>query len=421
MLDHVSTRRVFLQRGLTILAAAPTVPAFLDQTVLAMADPLDGALTQRPSGKDGKVLVVLQLAGGNDGLSMVVPYADDDYHKARPGLRHEPKNVLKLDDYAGLNPNLKPLADFFHDGRLAVVQGVGYPNPNRSHFRSTDIWQTAEPERVDVASGWVGRYFDNTCQGADPHFGVSIGRSLPLAMQGERYTPVSFERPETYQFTGPEPAIHRKLNGIDTHGAKATSASGELDFLRRTALDVQLSSDQILGATRKYKAKGNYPNDDFGHGLRTVAAMIGGGLSTRVYYVSLAGFDTHVVQRGKHDALMSQLAQGVAAFWADLKHQGNADRVLMMTFSEFGRRVAQNDSGGTDHGAAAPMLLIGPTVASGLLGKHPSLKPKDLDEGDLRYNTDFRSVYAAVLEQWLETPSAKILGKPCEPMKVFRA
>ena len=162
------TRRIFLQRGLTLLAAVPTVPAFLDQTVLALADPLDSPRTQQPSGKDGKILVVLQLSGGNDGLNTVIPYADDRYHRARPNLGHDAKTVLKIDDYIGLHPNLGPLKSLYDKGNLCVVQGVGYPNPNRSHFRAMDIWQNATPQKEVVTDGWIGRYFDNTCAGCDP-------------------------------------------------------------------------------------------------------------------------------------------------------------------------------------------------------------------------------------------------------------
>src|SRR6476619_1020078 len=181
MFEDISTRRVFLQKGLTLLALAPTVPSFLDQTVMAMANPQDLAPTQGASGKDGKILVVIQLSGGNDGLNMVVPYADDAYHKARPAIRHEPNTVHKINDYVGLHPNLAPLKELYDDGRMAVVQGVGYPNPNRSHFRSMDIWHSAQPDKDVVTNGWLGRYFDNTCSGTDPHVGVSIGGQMPLA------------------------------------------------------------------------------------------------------------------------------------------------------------------------------------------------------------------------------------------------
>jgi len=416
MQDHLTTRRVFLQRGLAILAATATVPLFLDQTVMALDNPQDAPLTQRPSGTDGKILVVVQLSGGNDGLSMVVPYGDDAYYRARPAIALDAKSVLKIDDYIGLNPQLAPLKSLFDDGRLAIVQGVGYPNPNRSHFRSMDIWQTAEPERQFETSGWLGRYFDNTCSGTDPRAGVAIGDALPLAMQGQRIIPLSFERPESYQYRGPDRARYQLLNEAPADSSSPAieppgpvTASAQLDFLHRVAMDAQLSSDQILGVTRAHSPTGEYPRNPFGAALHTVAAMIAGGLPTRVYYVSLGGFDTHAGQRGRHDQLMTQLGQGLAAFMADLKEQRNDDRVVVMTFSEFGRRVQQNASNGTDHGAAAPMLVLGKSVNPGLVGRHPSLT--DLDQGDLRFAIDFRSVYNTLLENWLETPGQPILGQ----------
>jgi len=428
MLENPTTRRIFLQRGLTMLAVGATVPTFLDETVMALANPSDTARTQKPTGKDGKILVVVQLSGGNDGLNTVVPFGDDAYHRARPGLRHDDKSVLKLDNYLGLHPNLAPFKELYDNGRMAVVQGVGYPNPNRSHFRSMDIWHSAAPDKEVVTTGWVGKYFDNTCNGADPHVGVSIGEQMPLAMKGERITPLSFDRPETYRYNGKDKDHYLQVNRIDPDAKVSVEENGsrvsqvakaakkieitpasQLDFLHRTAMDAQLSSDDILAMTSRHNPSSAYPGGSFGNGLRTIAAMIKGGLPTRVYYVSLGGFDTHANERGRHDQLMLQLAGGIGAFWKDLKQQGNDERVLMMTFSEFGRRVEQNASGGTDHGAAAPMFLIGPkNLRPGIVGKHPSLT--NLDSGDLRWGIDFRSVYATVLQKWLDTPSKPILG-----------
>ena len=307
---------------------------------------------------------------------------------------------------------------------MTVVQGVGYPNPDRSHFRSMDIWQSAQPEREQPTSGWVGRYFDNACAGAprpDPHAGICVGATLPLAMQGERVMPLSLERPEAYRYRGPERAAYEALNGI---GKKADAhPASPLDFLHRTAMDAQISSDDILRVTQNYQPAGiNYPRGDLGDGLRLVAAMIRGGLSTRVYYVSLGGFDTHANERGRHDQLMARLAEAVGAFWKDLAAQKNDERVLMMTFSEFGRRVAQNASGGTDHGTAAPMFLVGPRVKGGLVRVEPIQIPDPaLDHGDLKYNTDFRSVYATILQTWLDTPSKPILGQQYKLLPMLNA
>jgi uncharacterized protein (DUF1501 family) len=441
--SSLSTRRLFLQKGLALLAAAPTVPSFIDRTVMAMSDPLDASLTQQTSGKDGKILVVVQMSGGNDGLNTVIPYADDHYHSARPTLGHDASKVIRLTDYIGLHPNLTGFKELFDDARLAIIQGVGYPNPNRSHFRSMDIWQSADPEHEVVTSGWIGRYFDNTCVGADPRIGISLGDQQPVAMHGEHVRTLSFERPEAYRYNGRDAQRYLKLNQlvagpatapavsvapVENHSyvasraiakaAPAVTAASQLDFLSRTAMDAQASSDQILRIVQNHREAGTYPAGEFGNGLRTIAAMIGGGLPTRVYYIALSGFDTHANERARHDQLMTQLSGGIKAFWADMKAQNNGDRVLMMTFSEFGRRVAQNASGGTDHGTAAPMFLIGPKLNPGINGQHPSLA--DLDQGDLKYKIDFRSVYATVLQSWLNTPSKPILGQQFPMMNVLR-
>lgn len=419
----LTTRRVFLQKGLALLAAAPTIPSFLDRTMMALAAPMDVKRTRQPSGKDGKILVIVQLSGGNDGLNMVIPYADDAYHRVRPSLAHKADTVLKIDNYMGLHPNLAPLKSLFDDGRMAVIQGVGYPNPNRSHFRSMDIWQSAAPENEHPTNGWLGRYFDNSCTGTDPHIGISIGETMPLAMQGQRITPLSFDRPETYRYRGADTNPYLELNrpndvpasqpatpAVNTRKPpEPTTSASELEFLCRTAMDAQLSSDQILRAAGRHQTRAKYPGGEFGNSLRTVAALIAGELPTRVYYVSLGGFDTHAGERGRHDQLMTQLGQGLAAFCEDLREQGNEDRVMVMTFSEFGRRVEQNASGGTDHGAAAPMFIVGGGVRAGVVGRHPSLT--DLDRGDLKHNVDFRRVYATLLQNWLQSPSKPILGQ----------
>jgi uncharacterized protein (DUF1501 family) len=314
---------------------------------------------------------------------------------------------------------------------------VGYPNPNRSHFRSTDIWASAQPDRDAVSSGWVGRYFDNACPGCDPHVGVAIGATLPLTMQGEKVMPLSIERPEAYRYQGKDRVNYEKLNkpadnqaddqmspntmaeSSHYHKKIELTAESQLDFLQRTAMDAQVSSDDILRMTSIRRAGVNYPQSEFGNGLQTISSMIAGGLPTRVYYVSLGGFDTHANEKPRHDKLMQELSDGLGMFWKDIQQQGNSDRVLVMTFSEFGRRVEQNASGGTDHGAASQMLLVGPSIKPGMLGNHPSLK--DLDQGDLKYNTDFRSVYATILQNWMDTPSKPILGSQFPTFPILKA
>ena len=407
------TRRIFLQKGLTLLGASATVPAFLGRTAWAMADPLDVKNTQATTGKDGKVLVVVQLAGGNDGLNTICPYADDAYYAARPGLAKRQGDLVRLDDHVGLNKAAEDLMDLFGQGWGNVIHGVGYPNPDRSHFRSTDIWESARPDLATPKDGWLGRFFDAQCAGVDPKHpnkpaappdataGVAMNDELPLAMQGRRVTPMTFENPADYQYGGRDVGGFTQVNQVG-------GGDDNLDFLTRTALDAKASSDRILSAVNGFTSSAQYPANGFGQGLRTTAAMIAANLPTRVYYVTLGGFDTHANQANRHDQLLRQFARGVKAFWQDMRNTGHAERVLMMSFSEFGRRVKQNAGNGTDHGAAAPMFLFGPGVVPGALGRHPSLT--NLDNGDLKYTTDFRQVYASVLGGWLDTDSRPILG-----------
>ena len=445
MKDFLHTRRCFLQRSVALLAATPTIPLFLGNTAMALNAPGDGLRNEQHTGKDGKILVVVQLSGGNDGLNMIVPFADDNYQRLRPAIGKKPDEVLKINDHVGLNGKMSPLKALYDNGQMSIVQGVGYPNPNRSHFRSMDIWQTAVPEDERLTSGWLGRYFDSQCAGNETRniaagvtrspttrptpmadqagMGVAIGGVSPLAMRSEHVSILNFERPDAFRYKGRSPDAYLDINKLNdaeqTAAAKAPtrpgqkpaapSAGDQLDFLSRTALDAQASSDRILKATSAHKPGVEYPRGDFGEGLKTIAAMIRAEMPTRVYYVSLGGFDTHANQADRHDKLMETLASGIGSFMADLKDQKNDQRVMMMTFSEFGRRVAQNASGGTDHGAAAPVMLFGSRLKQGLAGTHPSLT--DLDSGDLKFAVDFRSVYASLLQNWLETPSKPILGR----------
>lgn len=412
MYEDTTTRRAFLKKGMTLAAVGAT--ASLDRMSTVVASPCVTPLTMRASGKDGKILVIVQLTGGNDGLSTVVPYADDVYQKARPDLAFDARTVLKVNDYIGLHPNLVPLKSLFDDGRLSIIQGVGYPNPDRSHFRSMDIWHSGYPEMEIVTSGWVGRYFDNACTGCGPHVGVSVGDTLPLSMQGERITPLCFAKSDGYRYPGPE--VYRYLQFNQT--ALDPAGKCDLNGLHRVATNAQLGSNGIVRMTRNHKPRVEYPRNKLGDGLRSIASMIAGGSETRVYYVSLGGFDTHQNQKSHHDNLMDQFAESVGTFWADLAEQRNGDRVLMMSFSEFGRRVEQNASRGTDDGAAAPMFLIGSCINPGVFGSHPSLT--DLEHGGLKHNVDFRSVYATVLQDWLNSPSKPILGRQFQLMPIIQ-
>jgi uncharacterized protein (DUF1501 family) len=429
-MNDLKTRREFLRTTVLGGAVTWTVPAFLSRTFSALQSEA-AEKTQPVTGKDGTILVVLQLAGGNDGLNTVIPATNDYYHKARPNLRVA-ANLYKLTDEFALHPGLMPFKELFDLGQLGIIQGVGYPNPNRSHFRSTEIWQTASDSDRAEKYGWLGRYFDNACKGADPTVGVTIGRQMPQAFAGPKPLGISLENPEQYRLGNPgesgdfiaklnEPPMMQdaEANSGTSIGAVAGSVKSPLsalDYLERTALDARLSSDRIIKISRGATNQATYPASGLSNSLKLVARLIAGGLPTRVYYVSQGGYDTHSNQSGSHDRLLRDMGSSVRAFISDIQAQGNGDRVLLMTFSEFGRRLAQNANGGTDHGAAAPMFLIGSKVKGGIYGRAPSLAPQDLQNGDPKFTTDFRSVYAGVLSGWLKTDPDPVLGNKFEPL-----
>lgn len=427
--DHTYTRRLFLKQGFTLASMATTAPLFIQRSALGMSNPLASILTSRPGVPDDRILVVVQLGGGNDGLNTVVPFGNGRYYNMRPGLAIPAPGrgnnaALALDDVQGLglHPNMAPFKALLDDGVASIIQGVGYPNPNRSHFTSMDIWHTADTSAK--GNGWIGRYFDNQCGGSPiSNAAISIGRQAPLAMQGDIQKPVSFESEELFRWLGEDldsdnkPALKKSYREITRAGVlDEVDPDSQLGFLMRTAMDAQVSSDRIRAAVAKQPLV-NYPGGSLAQQLRLVGAMIRDGLPTRVYYVSIGGFDTHANQLGAHANLLNQVASTLNAFYRDIKAQGNNERVLTMVFSEFGRRVAQNASGGTDHGTAAPMYLVGDMVRPGVLGDHPSLT--DLDQGDLRYSVDFRSVYASIIEDWMGGPATEILGKEYRKARIL--
>ncbi|MFI4897891.1 MAG: DUF1501 domain-containing protein [Phycisphaerales bacterium JB059] len=429
------TRREFLHSGLTMASAAIAVPHFLQRSALALPSAAPG-LSSIPGVNEDRVLVVCQLGGGNDGLNTVIPFRQDAYYRARPGiaLRGEGELLLlsKIGSYGSeglaLQRAMAGVNSLYDDGLCTVVQGVGYPNPNRSHFKSMDIWQTGDTS--GTGDGWLGRYIDSECCGygkgesgrddgsvqdsIDPP--IAIGRTAPLALEGGRVKPVAFETADLFRWMGED--VHDAL--VDPYEklaqqgvAPGTDPHSNAAFLMRTTLDAQVSSDQIRQAVSRQPLV-RYPGSNLGRQLQMVGSMIRSGLRTRVYYVTHGGFDTHSGQggaNGRHAQLLSQFADAAKAFYDDLKAQGNDGRVLTMCFSEFGRRVSQNASGGTDHGTAAPMFLLGPMVNAGVIGRHPSLT--DLDQGDLKFQIDFRSVYRDVLDNWMgaKDPDAILEGR----------
>ncbi|MBJ7259169.1 MAG: DUF1501 domain-containing protein [Chthoniobacterales bacterium] len=427
MTDPFFTRRKFLRTVILGGAIAPTVPSFVNRTFAALDGVAASSFTP-VTGKDGTILVVLQLAGGNDGLNTVIPYADDAYFKARPGIAVPADKVIRIDDYCGLHPSLQNLAALQGEGHASIVQGVGYPNPNRSHFRATEIWQTASDADKNEAYGWLGRYCDAACPGEEPGAGIAIGDQIPQAMRSESGKAIAIGAPRDYQFQGgmdPAPmeadddAAAPEGGSIDMLFGASHPDGNVADFLQRTALDAVASSAKVQDILSKSHPGADYPATDLGRRLQLVARLIGGGMTSRVFYVSLGGFDTHANQAGAHEKQLAVFDRAVGAFCRDMRDQGNFDRVLLLTFSEFGRRVAQNGSGGTDHGAAAPLFLFGGALKGGLHGKYPSLTK--LERGDLVHHTDFRNVYATILESWLKTPSAAVLGKKFGSLPLFRS
>jgi uncharacterized protein (DUF1501 family) len=395
------SRREFLKRS-SLLALAPTVPAFLARAARAAVPD-----------KDGRVLVVIQLDGGNDGLNTVVPFGDDSYARLRQALRVPANELIKVSDGIGLHPSLKPVARLLEDGQLAVVRGVGYPNPNRSHFRSMAIWHTArfDPEE-HRGLGWLGRALDAgpALTGGAPG-SVFVGlESPPAALQGRRVHSSALARLEDFSLTGV----------AETSRAVAEPGGGDdlSDFVRRVTLDAYAAAAKVEEAARTEDGAG-YPGSDLAGRLRLIARLLKSGYGARVFYTLQAGYDTHAQQAVPHAGLLYELAAAVAAFCDDLRAAKLAERVTVLAFSEFGRTVKENASGGTDHGTAGPVFLLGPGVKGGLAGEAPSLT--DLDGGEPRMTVDFRRVYATVLEKWLGLPAREPVGGTFEPLPLFGA
>jgi uncharacterized protein (DUF1501 family) len=393
------TRRDFL-KGSAFVSLSPVVPAFLAHTARA-------ALPQQ----DGRVLVTLQLDGGNDGINTVVPFGDEAYAKLRRELRLPTEKLIKIGDGLGFHPSMRAAADLLESGRLAILQGVGYPNPNRSHFESMNIWQTARTGKPGAeALGWLGRALDK----APPENGPSavfVGdQNLPLALFARRATSASFADASDLALTLPPPP-----------GAPAGSSEGDLAaFVNRTVTSAYATAGEIeAAASRGRDSAAKYPETGLSKRLELVARSIKAGSTARVYYLIQSGYDSHAVQLPTQAQLLRELSGAVKAFLDDLTAAKLADRVLVLAFSEFGRRPEENGSLGTDHGTAGPVFLAGDSVKPGIAGKTPLLG--DLEDGNLKWSTDFRSVYATLLSEWLHLPADEILGEKFTPVRVLEA
>lgn len=397
------TRREFLRcgSGIGFMAFSGFAPAFLARSAMA----------QNPAPeKDRSILVIIQLAGGNDGLNTVVPHTDDNYHRLRPtlGLR---KGLLDINDDLALHPSLAKLHKLYNDGQVSIIQNVGYPNPNRSHFRSTEIWETATGSDTFGHTGWLGRYLDNTCSGTpgpeDDPSAIHIGDIIP----------------QSYLSEDPQYIFGMKAQGQFNRGKSSSDKAyetllgadhveGSPSYLQQTMMNTLITERRVEKQIADYKPAAPFPNTKLGNSLRRISALIHADTETRVYFASIGGFDTHANQLTRHAQLLTELSDAMAAFQKDLAANKKDDQVMTMTFSEFGRRPSENGSSGTDHGTAAPLFVMGKNVNGGLLGSSPDLNLTD--NKDLEFSTDFRGIYSSVLDKWLGTDSERILGESFE-------
>lgn len=403
-----ASRRNFLKSTLAS-SAAISLSGSLPSLLL-------GASRQSQRASDEKILVVVQMSGGNDGLNTIVPYGDDEYYKNRFTLAVNRPNVLKIDDHIGFNPALRGFNELMENGNLSVVQGVGYPNPNRSHFESMDLWHTAHQFNESSPIGWLGKTVDRKMAKNDLP-AVHFGRGLqPLALKTANRPVPSIRSIDNFRLDAlKNETSQRKLSALIQTPRKTENSL--LSYIHESANVALETSHRLDGLSNDRKNEFDYPETNLGRNLGVIGKLIGSGLSTRIYYTSLDGFDTHSNQGESHSALLTDLGDSIRAFMNQMKAQGNADRVVLFSFSEFGRRVRENASRGTDHGTAAPVFVCGSGLQKGVIGKHPSLT--DLDQGDLKFKIDYRSVYADLLENWMGIEPHPIIGKSFKNVGLF--
>ncbi|MBM3998961.1 MAG: DUF1501 domain-containing protein [Planctomycetes bacterium] len=403
----IATRREILTHGLGLVGLGATLPDFL----------LRSALASKKADGEAPIVVALLLTGGPDGLSLAPPYRNDDYYRNRKVLGIPASDVLKLNDEVGLHPKLPFLKRLYDEGSFAAVLGTSYPNFNLSHFTGREIWEAAKAGVAagrPGATGWLGRWVDHACADAEPTRNVAVGPgTLPLLLTGLSHPGLGFVSPDSFRYHGDRSEQGLKAYAKLNESPRETAAD-DLQFITRTAVDANSASARLGELAERYETPVTYPDTQFGSSVRTIAGFINGGLDARAYYAAqgiavFGGYDTHADQAKRLPVLLTELNDTLAAFHEDLTRCGNATRVLTFTYSEFGRRATENFSGGTDHGQAQPMFVMGGGVKSGVYGVQPSLT--DLDErGNLRLTVDFRAVYATILEKYLKAPSEPILG-----------
>ncbi len=403
-----TSRRQFLGNattGTALLTFGATAPSVLCQAAAA-------------SPQDERILVVVEMAGGNDGLNSIVPHSDAAYQQAREKIGIKKADALAINDRLGMHPSMRGFADLLEQGSFAVIQGVGYDNPNRSHFESMDIWHSCQRKDGPRHDGWVGRYLESAGLQdlLDPsalHLGAE---KQPFALMSRDVRVPSIKSLEQFRLRGGDTPNFREA--VQELAGESRPADNDLlGFVQSSTSSAIAASQRMESAGVKYKPSEAYPTSGLGKKLETVAKLIASGLKTKVYYVRIDGFDTHANQPDAHAALLREVSEGVSALVRDVNAHREGDRVLVMCFSEFGRRVAENASSGTDHGTAGPVFVAGNKVKAGLIGDQPSLT--DLDQGDLKYHTDFRQVYAAVLEDWLACSSESVLGGKYQPVQML--
>lgn len=385
-------RRDFLKAG-SLATASLFVPQFLKA--------VEGRNT---IASKGKALVVLQLSGGNDGLNTVIPVRNDIYYKERKRIAVPRETSLALGTEAGLHPVLTALKNAYDQGEMAVLNSVGYPNPDRSHFRSMDIWHSASAANEYWQTGWIGRYLDAQCTGR-PLAAIEIDDTLSFALKGEQRKGLALQDPKRLY-----DSAHSQYFADYSAAYQQTESEAPVAYLYKTMAETLSSADYLYEQSRRKPASSAYPSTGLGKQLKTIASLILADTDTSVYYVSLGSFDTHINQEGQQKRLFQEMNDALAAFIKDMKANGKWNDVLLTTFSEFGRRVSQNASGGTDHGTANNMIFLGGALREkGLLNPLPDLG--DLEDGDLKYQIDFRQVYATLLQGWLDADAEKVLGR----------
>ena len=379
----MTTRREFIQKSAFATVGTMLIPNFLksfEQQAMAQAQ------------RQGKILVIVQLSGGNDGLNTVVPFRNDIYYRERPTIAIKEDKVLKLTDEIGLNPAMEALRGLYDDGKMQIINNVGYPNPDRSHFRSMDIWQTTSSSDEYLKNGWLGRYLDAKCSGKyEPYAAIEVDDSLSLAMKGAKVKGMAVQNPQQLYRQTKNPFLEKlaKVNHEEFDN---------INYLYKTLSETVSSADYIYEKSKVYQSKTAFPKTDLGKRIKTISELINAGVQTQVYYVSHGSFDTHVNQVNQQERLLKQYTEAMASFTQDIKANGRMDDVMVMTFSEFGRRVKQNGSGGTDHGTASNVFVMGGKLKTDkTLMQAPDLQ--NLDEGDLKYKIDFRNIYATVLDK----------------------